>query len=165
MTKLTRRSLLAGAAGAAISLSGIDARLGRAAASAGPAALPAPGDSGIDHVVVVMMENRSFDHFLGWLGPADGRQKGLTYPDLDGNLTPTYPLAPDFQGCGRQDPDHSYEGGRVEFDDGRCDGWLRVNDVYSIGYYERKDLAFLGQAAHDWTTCDRYFAAMLGPTF
>src|SRR5580704_5041606 len=29
--------------------------------------LPAPADSGIQHTVVVMMENRSFDHFLGWL--------------------------------------------------------------------------------------------------
>jgi len=31
------------------------------------AALPNPGSSGIEHIVLVMMENRSFDHFLGWL--------------------------------------------------------------------------------------------------
>src|SRR5262245_54915989 len=39
---------------------------------------------GIEHVVLVMMENRSFDHFLGWLPGADGRQMGLSYPDRAG---------------------------------------------------------------------------------
>jgi phospholipase C len=33
----------------------------------------------IRHVVVLMMENRSFDHFLGWLPKADGETLGLTY--------------------------------------------------------------------------------------
>jgi phospholipase C len=45
-----------------------------AVAVADTTALPPPAASGIDHVVVVMMENRSFDHFLGWLPGADGRQ-------------------------------------------------------------------------------------------
>src|SRR6266487_1166920 len=48
------------------------------------AALPDPASSGIEHVVVFMMENRSFDHFLGWLPSADGRQAGLTYLDAAG---------------------------------------------------------------------------------
>jgi phospholipase C len=76
-------------------------------------------------VIVVMMENRSYDHFLCWLPRADGRQRGLAYPDASGRLVPTHPLAPDFTGCGFLDPDHSYEGGRVEFDDGRCDAISR----------------------------------------
>src|SRR5882762_1459836 len=46
--------------------------------------LPNPGNSRIDHVVVVTMENRSFDHFLGWLPNADGKQAGLTYRDKQG---------------------------------------------------------------------------------
>jgi phospholipase C len=161
MNTLTRSRFLAGAAGAALGLSGLDALAARAA----PRTLPPPGGSGIDHVVLVTMENRSFDHFLGWLAHADGIQSGLSYPDSSGKLVPTYPLAPNLTGCGFQDPDHSYDGARVEFDHGRCDGWLRVNDVYSIGYYRRKDLAFLGQAAPGWTVCDHYFAAILGPTF
>ena len=75
--------------------------------------LPAPDASGIDHIVVVMMENRSFDHYLGWLPGADGRQAGLcTYPDRDGVAHPTHHLT-DYQGCGYDDPDHSYEGGRI----------------------------------------------------
>ena len=133
--------------------------------------LPVPEDDdaldAIQHVVVVTMENRSFDHYLGWLPRSDGRQAGLTYFDRDGVPHATHALAPDFQGCGFADPDHSFLGGRVEYDGGRCDGWLRAgnNDAFSIGYYRQQDLEFLGRAAADWTTCDRYFAAILGPTF
>ena len=129
--------------------------------------LPKPKNSGIEHIVVVMMENRSFDHFLGWLPGANGKQAGLTYVDATGVTHSTYPLAPDYQGCGHPGPDHSYEGGRVEYNNGACDGWLRAgsNDIFSIGYYEQKDLAFLGQAAPAWTTCDSYFAAIMAETF
>ena len=55
------------------------------------AALPDPEQSGIEHVVVVMMENRSFDHLLGWMPNANGRQAGLEYPDNNGTL-PTQPI-------------------------------------------------------------------------
>ena len=123
--------------------------------------------SQVEHVIVVMMENRSFDHFLGWHPGADGRQAGLFYRDRDGNRLSTFALAPDFQGCGLSDPDHSFEGGRVEYNSGACDGWLQAgeNDRYAIGYYRRHDLPFLGQATIDWTTFDRYFCSILGPTF
>jgi len=129
--------------------------------------LPKPDKSGIHHVVVVMMENRSFDHFLGWLPGADGEQAGLVYTDSQGAAFETYPLAPDYQGCGHPDPDHSYDGGRVEYDGGACDGWLRAgsNDVYAIGYYTAADLPFLGRAARDWTVCSRYFAPIMAPTY
>jgi len=135
--------------------------------SGSQSSLPQPARSGIEHVVVLMMENRSFDHFLGWLPDANGKQAGLSYPDRAGHLQPTHHLAPDYQGCGFNDPDHSFEGGRVEYDNGRCDGWLRAgtNDVYSIGYYTQPDLAFLGQIAPRYATPDHYFAAILGPTF
>jgi phospholipase C len=136
-------------------------------AFARPQGLPEPAVSGIDHVVLVMMENRSFDHFLGWLDGADGRQAGLRYLDENGVAHRTQRLTPDFQGCGHPDPDHSYDGGRVEFNGGACDGWLRAgdNDDYAIGYYTKKDLAFLGNAATRWTVCDRYFAAIMAETF
>jgi phospholipase C len=129
--------------------------------------LPPPGASGIEHIVVVMMENRSFDHMLGWLDGADGRQRGLRYLDAAGTLHRTYPLAPDFQGCGHPDPDHSYEGGRIEYNGGACDGWLRAgaNDEYAIGFYVKKDLPFFAGAAPRWTVCDHYFSAIMAGTF
>ena len=109
--------------------------------------LPIPALSGIEHVVLLMMENRSFDHFLGWMPGADGRQAGLSYVDNSGIAHSTYPLAPDYQGCAHPDPDHSYEGGRIEYNNGACDGWLRAgaNDEYAIGYYGANDLAFLSR--------------------
>jgi phospholipase C len=129
--------------------------------------LPSPATSGIQHVVVVMMENRSFDHFLGWHPNADGEQGGLTYLDSAGMAFPTRPLAPDFQGCGHPDPDHSWVGGRVQYDGGLMDGFLRsgMNDVYSIGYYEERDRIFGAAFARAFTTCDRFFASILAETF
>jgi phospholipase C len=98
---------------------------------------------------------------------ADGKQAGLAYADAAGVSHPTHPLAPDYQGCADHDPDHSFAGGRVEYNDGRCDGWLRagLNDLYSIGYYTREDLPFLGHVATRFAVPDRYFCAILGPTF
>ena len=46
--------------------------------------LPSPETTGIAHIVLLTMENRSFDHFLGWLPNADGKQAGLTFVDGNG---------------------------------------------------------------------------------
>ncbi|WP_019630132.1 alkaline phosphatase family protein [Actinomadura atramentaria] len=164
--ELTRRGFLAGTAGAAIMAAGAGATAGAAENTAPVGALPDPAESGIDHVVVVMMENRSFDHYLGWLPGADGRQAGLTFTDASGAEHSTHHLTVPW-GCGFNDPDHSYAGGRTEYNDGKCDGWLRAghNDVFSIGYFEGPDLGFHGHAARDWTVCDRYFAAVMSSTF
>jgi phospholipase C len=128
--------------------------------------LPAPEDSGIQHIVVVMMENRSFDHLLGWLPGANGHQAGLTYFDSQGEAHPTNHLTT-FVGCSHPDPDHSYAGGRSEVDGGKMDGWLRTttNDTFSIGYYLEDDLPFFSALARNFTTLDNYFASILGPTF
>jgi phospholipase C len=162
MSPLTRRQVLTSAAG----LAGAGALGSLDPATAASPQLPAPGDSGIDHVIVLMMENRSFDHYLGWLPGADGKQAGLTYVDRDGVRRQTHHLT-DYQGCAHPDPDHSFEGGRVQLNGGRCDGWLRSgqNDEFSIGYYEQADLGFYGQAAPYWTTLDRYFSATLAETY
>jgi phospholipase C len=169
---ISRRQLLgtAGAAGLAATAAGAARWLPDEAASAAVprtvSTLPAPGRSGIEHVVVVMMENRSFDHFLGWLPGADGRQAGLSYVDRYGVRRPTHHLKA-YDSCGHPDPDHSYEGGRIQLNAGRCDGWLRAgeSDALAIGYYTEPDLAFLGPASQDWTTCDRYFSAVMAETY
>jgi phospholipase C len=161
----TRREFLAGSLGAAGALalgSGIVSALTNPSADA----LAAPDASGVDHLVVVMMENRSFDHFLGWLPNANGRQANLSFSDRQGVPHATHRLR-DFQGCAHPDPDHSFEGGRIEFNDGRCDGWLRAgeNDDFAIGYYTAADLPFYARAATDWTVCDNYFAAIMAETY
>jgi phospholipase C len=159
----SRRQFLAGTASVALG----STLAGAAAAETTPAStLPPPETSGIDHIVVVMMENRSFDHYLGWLPEANGKQDGLTYVDSYGVEHSTYHLQ-DYQGCAHPDPDHSFEGGRVEYNNGACDGWLRAgqNDVFSIGYYQQQDLAFYGTAAPSWTVCDNYFSAIMAETY
>jgi len=128
--------------------------------------LPNPELSGIEHVVVVMMENRSFDHLLGWMPNANGRQAGLSYPDNNGNLQPTHRLNY-YVGCSHPDPDHSYAGGRSEYDNGKMDGWLRTssNDSFAIGYYEEADLPLFGTLARNFTTLSNYFPSILSSTF
>jgi phospholipase C len=129
--------------------------------------VPDPRNVPLDTIVVLMMENRSFDHYLGWLPGADGRQAGLVYKDAAGNAHGTHRLAPDFQGCAHPDPDHSWEGGRQQLDGGRMDGFLRSgeNDVFSIGYYAEQDLPFLPAAARSFTTFDRFFCSLLASTY
>src|SRR3954465_12717759 len=128
--------------------------------------LPAPKNLPVDTFVVLMMENRSFDHYLGWLPNADGRQGGLTFTDKQGKSFTTRRLAPDWQGCAHPDPDHSWEGGRTQLDGGRCDGFLRSggNDELSISYYREKDLGFLPSAAQEFTPFDHFHCSLMGPT-
>jgi len=124
------------------------------------------GQPNIEHVVLVMMENRSFDHLLGWLPNANGKQAGLSFPNKSGGTSPTYELAPDFTGCSYPDPDHSYSGGRVEIDGGKMDGFLMTTSgLNAIGYYREEDLPFRSALARNYTTCDMYFPSILGPTF
>jgi phospholipase C len=127
--------------------------------------LPAPSASQIDHIVVLMMENRSFDHLLGWLPGANGKQAGLTYLDNQGEAHPTARLTT-FVGCSHPDPDHTYAGGRSEVDNGKMDGWLRTttNDSFSIGYYSEQDLPFFSALARNFTTLDNYFSSILSST-
>jgi phospholipase C len=169
---LTRRTFLARTAMAA----GVAALqpwelLKAGASEARLAQMVTPGEAPFDTVVVLMMENRSFDHLLGWLPQADGRQEGLRYPDLDGHKHPTHDLGPDFTGCGNIDPDHSWYGGLVEFNGGENDGWLKtppgrkVDDVYPIGYYTEQAVPVLGALARSYTALDGYFAAIMAETY
>jgi phospholipase C len=169
MRRITRRSFLAGSLASLAACHGRsldDLSAERQATRTKPIAPRRPDRQIIKHVVVLMMENRSFDHFLGWHPTADAMQEGLTYYDAAGNPVSTFPLAPDYQGCAYEDPDHSWDGGRITYNNGACDGWLLANpDPFSIGYYVEQDLPFLSRVALDWTLCDRYFSAIMAPTF
>jgi phospholipase C len=185
---LTRRRFLqiaAASSGLAITANEL---LSQAVANASTALRP-DGSRGIRHIVILMMENRSFDHFLGWLPGADGRHDLTFVSSVDGNTYPNYPLAPDYQGCGYSDPDHSWEGFLVEHNYGKLDGFLQrpttpagipgvklaAANTFPIGYYTnlnhdgtRKalpDLPVIGALAEQYTTLDRYFCAFAGETY
>ena len=80
----------------------------------------------IDHFVVLMMENRSFDHYFGWLPNADAVQD-RTYLDPDNGDAPVSTRHAStlgqgqWQGCGHPDPDHSWDGGRAQLGSSRTE--------------------------------------------
>ncbi len=156
-------------AGSAALLGGTASRLAFAphALAESLPALPDPDASGIEHIVAVTMENRSFDHFFGWMSYADGKQAGLSYADPSGVSHPTHSLSGNNTGCPGADPDHSYTGSRICYNGGKMDGFLldTANDTYCIGYYGARDIPFYAALAQNYTTCNRYFASILGPTF
>jgi phospholipase C len=167
-TRLTRRQVLkAGAvAGAGLAVGDLSLRSMRAGAAS---ALPPTGaNAPFDHVVVCMMENRSFDHFLGWLPGADGKQAGLSFTDTAGQTHATHDLAPDYEGCSFADPDHSYQGGLKQLNGGAMDGFLRtapVGDTFPIGYYTSDTVNVLGTLVQNYATSDNYFCAILSATY
>jgi len=74
--------------------------------------MPAGLDA-LKHIVVLMMENRSFDHMLGGLKKQDKRINGLngneSNPDSAGNVVQVQPNAK-FEGQLKNDPDHHFPG-------------------------------------------------------
>ncbi len=164
---LQRTALTAGLASGAGLLLPSETLVAEAARKQRRQPLPDPKNIPVDTIVVLMMENRSFDHYLGWLPNADGRQAGLSFTDKQGKTHESRPLAPDWQGCGHPDPDHSWTGGRTQLNGGRCDGFLRSggNDEFAISYYKEGDLGFIQDAAKAFTTYDRFHCSLMGSTF
>lgn len=146
--------------------------------------LPA-AQSPIKHVVVLMMENRSFDHWLGWLGGDEawleqGRstygadfavtaKQDQTFTGPNGPVTTAHLLerlkaGNPYRGCDHPDPGHSWDKGRAQ----RDGGFLATgsgNDEFATGYYLGADVPFTAQLARRFTVCDHSFASVLGPTF
>lgn len=139
-------------------------------------ALPAPETSGIDHIVLVTMENRSFDHMLGWVPGAEGVQAGKQFTDAFGTVQSTFALSANaafgYQGCQFADPDHAYDAGRTHLANGAMNGFLLTpdtnktrGDLLPIGYFTGSDLEFYRQAATQYTVCDYYMSGILADTF
>jgi phospholipase C len=161
-------------------------RIGAAAAAlseAGclpPAGQCAPGTpdksalAGVEALVVVMMENRSFDHHLGALRldgsyPSAKLVEGLggaeSNPDEEGRPVPVWRLAgePLFE------PAHRWAAAHAAFDGGRNDGFVRANvgpdRDQVMGYHDREILPVQYALADRFTVCDRWFSSVMGPTW
>ena len=82
-----------------------------------------PRNIEIDHFVILMMENRSFDHYFGWLPDADGSQR-QSYRAPDGQIVPTRHFSTlgtggvQYKGCGHPDPGHGWDAGRAQLKGG-----------------------------------------------
>ena len=164
--RVSRREVIAGA-GAAVG----------ATATSTSGCAPEPGDSAetatapvasIDHVIVVMMENRSFDHFLGALTLAEGRTDvdGLTtsMSNPDGEGTPVVPYPNEIPCVG--DPGHSWGNSHDQFNDGANDHFVtNYGGPEVMQYMQRADLPIYYALADNFTVCDKYFCSVMGPTW
>jgi phospholipase C len=166
---LERTACTAGLAGlsAALPASTILAEAAEAAARA--SGLPAPRNLPIDHFVVLMMENRSFDHYFGWVADADGSQQ-QTYTDPAGNAVATRHFSTlgsggmEYKGCGHPDPGHGWESGRAQL----LGGFLAEgsgNDEFALTYFNSGELGFIHDAARTYTLYDRFFCSLLASTW
>lgn len=125
-----------------------------------------PGDSlPIENVVVLMMENRSFDHYLSELGPPWDVATNETNPDRLGNevarLHETNYAIP-------KDPNHEWEGVHLQYNGGAMDGFVVTNPPdgrRTMNYYDGNDLPLFYWLAHTFGSSDRYFSSLLGPTW
>ena len=142
-------------------------------------------EAAVDTIVIVMSENRSFDHWLGWLGShvayhESGRSRYGEYFYVNANNQQTYdsPTGPQhtrhmvgwdllsnpYQGCDLSDPNHGWNSGRAQRDLGFLAPTAN-DDLLPIGYYEGADLPFTQQFVKRFTTFDDYHASVLGPTY
>jgi phospholipase C len=124
----------------------------------------APASLPIEHVIIVMNENRSFDHIFG---SRAGLPAGFTNSDLAGVRVPfTHRTDTCFPKDAPHDEDHL--DGAV--DGGAMDGFVRAaatstNDGhYVMSYYTRAELPFYNFLADSFAISDSYFASQLGPT-
>jgi phospholipase C len=124
----------------------------------------------IEHVVVLCMENRSFDHFLGSLSLLEGRSVdglvgGESNPDIEGTPVESF-LLTNFTPA---DPPHEWDPVHRQWNGGQNDGFViehagpSQNDV--MGYHVRTQLPALYALADSGAVCDRYFSSLLGPTW
>jgi phospholipase C len=140
----------------------------------------------IDHIVVVMMENHSFDNYLGHLNQYAHRTDVESAPDTANNVDShgrTVPYAHADHLC-VLDPDHSWAGTHRAIDNGLMDGFAADNDGYNqaslpatstdpslssgartLTWYDERDLPFYYQLASTYAIADHYFAAVPGPTY
>ena len=97
-----------------------------------------------------MMENRSFDHYFGWLANADAMQD-MTFADGQGNLHRTRHHSDlgigdaSWQGCGLSDPGHGWDSGRKLMTDGFMAPGTG-NDVFALTYFDEGELGFIPDA-------------------
>jgi len=142
--------------------------------------MPPAGLDNLRHLVVLMMENRSFDHMLGSLKAVDARIDGLSgnesNPDTKGNIIKAQPLA-DYQGQLDPDPDHDFDAVDQQIFDGgttpTMQGFIKnyflqrkdVSHSQKIMYYfPANKVPVLTTLAREFAVFNRWFSSIPGPT-
>jgi phospholipase C len=179
--RLTRRALLRHGGTLGVAMAGLSSgSLWRAALASArtirtPDSLPDPRRPAgtatdalpFDHIVIVMMENHSFDNLLGALARSgQPKARGLKFSRagvaLNSNPGPegpvrSFPFATTAQG---QHVSQSWNATHQQIDEGKMDGFVRsVNDVQPMGYWTEEVLPFAYSFARSFTIANRWFGS------
>ena len=142
-------------------------------------ALPANNKTGtirdVEHIVVLMQENRSFDHYFGTLqgvrGFSDPRVMRLPsgqpvwyQPDGTGYVLPFHPPAPDLGLQFLEDLPHDWQSTHLAWNEGKWDQWVPNKGTSTMAYMTRDDIPFHYALADAFTICDAYHCSILSAT-
>jgi phospholipase C len=130
----------------------------------------------LEHIVVLMQENRSFDSYFGLLHD-QGQPRTAELPD-EGNPDPTNlggpPIRPFHEpdACISSDVEHGWTATHQQINGGKMDGFTSTNATpedptgrRALGYYDQSDLPFYTALARTFGIGDRYFGSVPGPTY
>ncbi|HEY1822934.1 MAG TPA: alkaline phosphatase family protein [Trebonia sp.] len=183
--EVSRRQLMASMGGMVLASFALPPALRKAVDNAPPSVLSSANKvapiSEIKHVVVLMQENRSFDHYFGAMPGIRGfgdtsvnkdvfYQKDTSNPK--GYLLPWH--ADTTTANAQQIPSNSHSWGPLHdsWDNGTNAGFVTAHlaadgpaGQYSMAYFNRDDIPFQWALADAFTVCDGYHASMLGPTW
>jgi phospholipase C len=176
MPEVDRRRFLQLAGGSA-ALSVLTPSIARAASI--PAFRRAGSLDDVEHVVVLMQENRSFDHYFGKMKGVRGY--GDPHPAKQRNGRSVWhqpagpklkdevlPFRPDLDNLGLQflqDIDHGWNSQHEAFAGGNHDRWVPAKGTpATMAHLRRRDIPFHYALADAFTLCDSYHCSMLGPT-
>ncbi len=133
--------------------------------------LPAGTDTmpQIQHVVMLMMENHSFDNIFGMLGRGDGFTLGANRlptawnPYLDGRIQKAFPMPTTCQLSGK--PSQEWKASHIQYAGGNLNGFV-ISDSgpVAMGYWTRASLPFTYALADDFPIGDRFFCSVLAQT-
>ena len=131
----------------------------------------------IDHILVLMMENHTYDNYLGMLGRGPGQQPrgdGFTIgpngqptaanPTPDGKTQHAFHMPTTCQLSGK--PTQEWTQSHIQFDDGHNDGFVKSGSgPVAMGYWTGADLPWSYSLATTFPLADRWFAPVLGQTY
>jgi phospholipase C len=183
MHNLTRRELLRLGAGTAVAELASLGLHGCGGGSVTPP--PVPGAcsklTDIEHVVILIQENRSFDHYFGsYRGVRGFSDQSMAFQQPDpanttispvGRLLPFHLDTSTTNAASTHDITHDWVPQHQSWHDGAMDGFvssrlaINSNDaVLSMGYYTRADIPYYYALADGFTICDNFFCSVMGPT-
>lgn len=128
----------------------------------------------VQHVVILMQENRSFDHYFGHLNGVRGfndpralkRQDGkpVWYQNYKYEFSPYHWDTKVTSAQWVSSQNHEWSAFHAIWNQGRNDKWMAVQYPEAMGYFKRGDIPYYYALADAFTLCEAYYQSMMGPT-